>query len=222
LPQLDKVAWGNTKRFLDRLGLGWLFESKQEIEKIALTDLNVIPLKGSFDSGYALGLYSEPKNAHREKTPIGELLHRFKYQFDQDAGVILADLAAELINRQNLLRTSNFIVTVPPSFTSRPFDPVSFLAERISLGTGIRWEKGVIKRTRITKLQKRILDKEAKKENVISTFRLNNPLPVSGKKILLLDDLYDSGVTTNHICQILSQAGADKIFVLVLAKTSYV
>jgi predicted amidophosphoribosyltransferase len=222
LPQLDKVAWGNIKRFLDRLELGWSFESRQEIEKITLTDLNIIPLKGSFDFGYALGLYSEPKNAHREKTPVGGLLHRFKYQFDQVAGAILADLAAELINCRNLLRSSDFMVTVPPSFTSRPFDPISFLAERISLGTRIRWEEGVIKRTRITKLQKRILDKEAKKENVTSAFRLNNPLLVSGKKILLLDDLYDSGVTINQISQILRQAGTDKIFVLVLAKTGYV
>jgi predicted amidophosphoribosyltransferase len=161
LPQLDKVAWGNTKRFLDRLGFGWLFESRQEIEKITLTDLNVISLKGSFDFGYALGQYSETVERHPGKTPVGRLLYRFKYQFDQDSGVILADLAAELINSRNLLRSSDFIVTVPPSFTSRPFDPISFLAERISFGTGIRWEKGVIKRTRITKLQKRILDKEA-------------------------------------------------------------
>jgi predicted amidophosphoribosyltransferase len=169
-----------------------------------------------------LGLYSEPKNAHREKTPIGGLLHRFKYQFNQDAGAILADLAAEWINSRNLLRSSDFMVTVPPSFTSRPFDPISFLAERISSGTGIRWEKDVIKRTRITGQQKRILDKEAKKENVTSAFRLNNPILVSGNKILLLDDLYDSGVTINQISQILSQTGADKIFVLVLAKTRYV
>ena len=222
MPQLNKVAWGNAKRFLDRLGFGWLFESKQEIEKITLTDLNIIPLKGNFDFGYALGLYSEPKNAHREKTPVGELLHRFKYQFNQDAGVILADLAAELINRQNLLKSSDFMVTVPPSFTSRPFDPISFLTERISFGTGIRWEKGVIKRTRITGQQKRIFSKDIKKENVESTFGLNDPLLIKDKRILLFDDLYASGSTLNEICQILRRAKADKIFVLVLAKTSYV
>jgi len=58
LPQLDKVTWGNTKRFLDRLGFGWLFKSDQEIEKITLSDLNVIPLEGNFDFGFALGQYS--------------------------------------------------------------------------------------------------------------------------------------------------------------------
>lgn len=57
---------------------------------------------------------------------------------------------------------------------------------------------------------------------MISTFRLNNPLLISGKKILLMDDLYDSGATINQISQILRRARADKIFALVLAKTSYV
>jgi predicted amidophosphoribosyltransferase len=37
-----------------------------------------------------------------------------------------------------------------------------------------------------------------------------------------LDDLYDSGATINQISQILRKAKADKIFVLVLAKTRYV
>lgn len=212
----------DASKILSGLGFGWLLKPDQKIEKLPLSSLNVIPLLGSFDFGFALGQYSEPAGTHTEKTQVGRLLHRFKYQFDQNAGVILADLAAELINSQNLLKSSDFIVTIPPSFTSRPFDPVSFLAERISQGTGIRWEKGMIKRTRITKLQKRILDKEGKKENVISTFRLNNSLLISGKKILLLDDLYDSGSTLNQISQMLRRAKADKIFVLVVAKTSYV
>jgi predicted amidophosphoribosyltransferase len=212
----------DARKILSGLGFGWLLKPDQKIEKISLSSLNVIPLLGNFDFGYALGQYSEPKGSHTEKTQVGRLLYGFKYQFDQNAGVILADLAAELINSRNLLRSSDFIVTIPPSFTSRPFDPVSFLAERISKRTGIRWERDVIKRTRITKLQKRILDKAGKEENVISTFRLNNSPSTSGKKILLLDDLYDSGATINQISQILRKAKADKIFVLVLAKTRYV
>ena len=222
MPQLNKVVWGRTKRFLDSLGFGFLFESKQKIEKVTLTDLNVIPLKGSFDFGYALGQYSETVGTHSDKTPVGRLLYRFKYQFDQEAGVILADLATELINSRNLLNSSDFIVTVPPSFTSRPFDPISFLAERISWATGIHWEKGVIKRTRITGQQKRIFDRDIKKENVESTFGLNDPWLIEDKRILLFDDLYASGSTLNQICQILRRAKADKIFVLVLAKTGYV
>ncbi|KPL03638.1 MAG: hypothetical protein AMJ73_05940 [candidate division Zixibacteria bacterium SM1_73] len=204
----------DTKKLLSGLGFGWLLKPDQEIEILSVTRLNLIPLVGDFDFGYALGQYSELGGIHTEKTQVGRLLHGFKYKFDRDAGAILAD--------RSLLKSSDLMVTVPPSFTSRPFDPVSFLAEKISERTGIRWEKGVIKRTRITKLQKRIFDKAGKKENVISTYRLNNLVPIFGKKILLLDDLYDSGATIGQISQILRRAKADKIFVLALAKTSYV
>ncbi len=209
-------------KILNGLGFGWLLKPVQKIENLSLSSLNMISLKGDFDSGYALGRYSQPKGAHGQKTQVGELLHRFKYQFEQNAGEILADLSAELIDSRSSLKSSDFIITVPPSFTSRPFDPISFLAERISKRTGIRWEKDVIKRTRITKLQKGIFDKAGKEENVISTFRLNNPLFISEKRILLFDDLYDSGATINQIAQILRRANANRIFVLVLAKTSYV
>lgn len=212
----------NARKIMNDLGFGWLLEPDQKVERLSLSNLNVIPLAGSFDSGYALGHYSERAGAKTEKTQVGELLHRFKYQFDPDAGEELANLAAELIKGQRVLKSSDFMLTVPPSFTSRPFDPIAFLAERVSQRTKIRWERDVIKRARITKLQKRIFDKADKEENVISAFSLGNPGLISGKRILLLDDLYDSGATINQISQILRRARADKIFSLVLAKTRFV
>lgn len=212
----------NAQKILNGLGFGWLFKPHEEVENLTWSDLNVTPLTGDFNQGYALGLYSEPLGRCPEKTHVGGLLHRFKYEYDQPAGAALADLAVELINSRSLLKSSDLIVTVPPSFISRPFDPISVLAQRVSEGTGIRREKEVIKRIRITKLQKRILDKAGKEENVVSTFRLDRPGLVFGKTVLLLDDLYDSGATVNQISQLLKRARADKVFALVLAKTSYV
>jgi ATP-dependent DNA helicase RecQ len=212
----------HARKILGGAGFGWVLKPDQETHRLSSSGLNVIPLLGNFDFGCALAQYSEQVNARSEKTQVGELLHRFKYRFDREAGAILADLATELINGQNLLKSSDFIVTVPPSFTSRPFDPISDLAERISKGTGIPWQRNVIKRTRITKLQKGIFDKVGKAENVALTFRLNDPALVFAKKILLLDDLSDSGATVNQISQILRRAKADRVNVLVLAKTGYV
>jgi competence protein ComFC len=212
----------NARKIMSDLGFGWLMEPDHKVERLSLSSLNVIALMGNFDSGYALGQYSEQAGAKTEKTQVGELLYRFKYQFDRDAGAKLADLAIELTNGQSLLKSSDFIVTVPPSFTSRPFDPISYLAERVSKGTGIRWAKNVIKRTRVTGQQKRFFAKELKEENVKLAFGLNDHRFITDKKILLLDDLYASGCTINLISDILRRAGAYKISVLVLAKTSYV
>ncbi len=212
----------NAQKILNGLGFGWLFKPREDVENLTWSDLNVTPLTGNFDQGYALGLCSDPARRCSERTQVGRLLHRFKYDFDRLAGAALADLAVELINRRSLLKSSDLIITVPSSFTSRPFDPISVLAQGASEGTGIRWEKDLIKRIRITKLQKRILHKAEKEENVVSTFRLDRSGSVFGKRVLLLDDLYDSGATMNQISRMLKRAGADKVFALTLVKTSKV
>ncbi|KPL01331.1 MAG: hypothetical protein AMJ91_00185 [candidate division Zixibacteria bacterium SM23_73_3] len=152
---------------------------------------------------------------------MGDLLHKFKYEQDRHAGMILADLASDFINGQILLKASDLILTVLPSFRSRPFDPVYFVAERIEKKTKIPWEREVFARTRLVKPQKSIWDRKFKQLNVLNTYRLAKPLKLDGKKILLIDDICDSGATLNEISAILRQTKADKIYVLVLAKTRY-
>lgn len=209
------------KKLFDKLGFGWIISSQEEVKKVALSDIKPIPLLGNFDSGFALGEYRALKSAKREKTTVGYLLHEFKYEQNHHAGMILADLASDFINSQILLKSSNLILTIPPSFKSRSFDPVSFLTERIEERTQIHWEKDALKRTKLTKPQKSIHDREFKKINVLNTFQLAKPLKLDGKKILLIDDIFDSGATLDQISAILREAKADKIYVLVLVKTRY-
>jgi len=148
-------------------------------------------------------------------------LHKFKYEQDRHAGMILTDLASDFINSQILLKSCDLMLTVPPSFKSRSFDLVSFVAERIEEKTKIRWKKDTLKRIRLTKPQKSIWDKELKQLNVFNTFRLAKPLQLERKKILLIDDVCASGATLNEISAVLRAAKADKIYVLVLVKTAY-
>jgi ATP-dependent DNA helicase RecQ len=42
---------------------------------------------------------------------------------------------------------------------------------------------------------------------------------ISGKKILLMDDIFDSGATVKEIGKYLTSLGAEKIAPLVIAKT---
>jgi len=55
-------------------------------------------------------------------------------------------------------------------------------------------------------------------ENVKGIFRVKNPWELSGKKILLIDDVYTTGATSNECSRILREAGAEKIWVLTLAR----
>jgi predicted amidophosphoribosyltransferase len=222
LLQMSSMQLSEVKRRLDRFGFGWIFGAEEEIQRIELIETEPIPLTGNFDLGFALGEYSMSESTKRKRTRVGDLLHKFKYEQDQHAGELLADLASDFINSQVFLKSSNLMLAVPPSFKSRAFDPVSFLAKRIEERTRISWEKGVFKRTRLTRPQKSILDPQAKWSNISDTFRLTKPQDIEGEKVLLIDDIYDSRATLNEITAILRQSKADKISVLVLAKTGFV
>ncbi len=212
---------GSVKKLLDRFGFGWILSSTEEIKAVSLSDIEPVPLSGNFDLGFALGEYSIKESAKRKRTKVGDLLHKFKYEQNRHAGMILTDLASDFINSQILLKSADLMLTIPPSFRSRSFDPVSFIAERIKERTQIRWERDVFLRTRLTQPQKSIWDKELKQWNVFNTFRIAKPLQLEEKKILLIDDVFASGATLNEISAVLREAKADKIYVLVLVKTAY-
>ena len=152
---------------------------------------------------------------------MGHLLHRFKYEQDRHAGMLLADLASDFINNQVLLKSADLLLTVPPSFKSRSFDPVSFMAERIEEKTKIPWEKEVFARIRLTKPQKDLRNKENKQLNVLDTYKLAKPLQFASTKVLVFDDRFDSGATLNEISAIMREAAAYRVYVLVLARTQF-
>jgi ATP-dependent DNA helicase RecQ len=56
-----------------------------------------------------------------------------------------------------------------------------------------------------------------KKANVAGAFRLQTS--IKGKRLLVVDDLFDSGATLEEITKLLKQAGADTVNVLTITRT---
>lgn len=212
---------GGWKKLLDGLGFGWLICIPEQFSEVSLSDIKPVSLSGNFDLGFALGEYSKTNKGVKEKTPVGCLLFKFKYEQNRQAGEILAGLASDFIQSQSALNSTDLMLTVPPSFKSRAFDPVSFLAERIEERTHIHWEKDMLARTKLSQLQKGIFDRKLKKLNVLNTYKLTKSAKIEGQKVLILDDVLDSGATTNEISTILREEKAHKICVLVLATTGF-
>jgi len=211
------MGWG---RILELLGLK--AESTLNLQGIHSGDsLKMSPLYGEFDSGYTLDEYREQSDPKSKRTLVGELAYRFKYKYDKAAGLKLMDLAERFATENEDLNSADLILTVPPSFTSRPFDPVSFFAERISERIGIPYQNGMIRRVRLTELQKDALGKRSKTENVRGVFKLTNKNMVKDKKVLLMDDIYASGATLNEITRMLKEIGTKKVFALTLIKTTW-
>jgi superfamily II DNA helicase RecQ len=58
-----------------------------------------------------------------------------------------------------------------------------------------------------------------KTENVSGAFIYTKPQEISGKSVLLVDDIFDSGATIKEIGKILTNFGATKIAPIVIART---
>jgi len=177
------------------------------------------PLSGPWQAGWALGFHSRFAGADWNRSEVGDLAYRLKYQSDRAALAPLVEQALALCAAHPELADVEAIVPVPPS-TPRPFDPVSVLAEE--LGRRLpRPVRPVLVKTRRTAPQKEMRTLAQKRANVAGAFAVPGARQseVRGQRLLVLDDLYDSGATLEEVCRVLRQAGAARLCVLTLTRT---
>ena len=72
-------------------------------------------------------------------------------------------------------------------------------------------------RIRRTKSQPAMVSAAAREKNVAGAFAVRNRHKFDGRKICLVDDIKTTGATLNECAKTLKQAGASKVFALVLA-----
>ncbi len=104
---------------------------------------------------------------------------------------------------------------IPPS-SSRPDDPVSLFAAGLAKQFGLEF-KPLLSKSRQTSPQKEMHTLAQKRANVVGAFKLNSP--ILGKRVLIVDDLFDSGATLEEASQLLRRSGASKIYVFTLTCT---
>jgi ATP-dependent DNA helicase RecQ len=172
-------------------------------------------LVGSWDAGWALDFHSRFTGADWDRSQIGELAFRFKYRQDRTVLPTLVEHLLALCTAHPRLTDVDALVPVPPS-KPRAFDPVRVLAD--ALGTRLDqpvWP--VLAKTRPSAPQKELRTLAQKKANVAGAFVLQSQ--VRGKRLLVLDDLYDSGATLEEVTRVLRRGGAARVYVLTLTRT---
>ena len=190
---------------------------KQEVNDIAdfLSRSHPRALRGPWQAGWSLGFHSAFSGADWSRSPVGDLAYRLKYGGDQAALPLLVEQALALCREHPELARVDALVPVPPS-EARPFEPVKALAE--GLGQGLKkpvWP--VLVKTRRTSPQKEMHTLAQKRANVAGAFAVQGD--VRGKRLLILDDLYDSGATLEEASRVLLRAGAAHLCVLTLTST---
>ncbi len=67
-------------------------------------------------------------------------------------------------------------------------------------------------------LKQRELDYFQRKSNIEEAFKVKDCLGISGKSLLLIDDVWTTGNTLNEISRILKNSGVFKVYILTLAR----
>lgn len=174
-----------------------------EYPKLSLR--NVLKGEPIFASGYAVDYYGH--------TRVGELVGRSKYEGRGDFPDELVEAVVRLVRARLPHEDIDAVTFMPPS-ESGPL--VENFARKVAdrLGKPLM---DTLTKTRLTVAQKGFASREGKKRNLKGVFKCGDEL--YGKNILLLDDVFDSGITMAEAGKVLKEAGAGVIYPVTIAKT---
>lgn len=195
------------------------------LPKYNINPNNLINLKGPWDLGYAIALHSissipiDPDHHlyDTKYTPVGKLLHTYKYTVSYSSKDDLVDIAIAIIKVKFHDLTID-ILTIPPSNSKRVYyQPMNEIAKGISSNLGIQFYK-IFAQKEMGKTMKSIELKNEKKKYLVENIYCgaNN---IKNKNILVIDDIFDSGATLEICTQKLKEKKCGKVYVLTFTKT---
>lgn len=149
--------------------------------------------------------------------PLRKAIHRLKYEKDIGLG---EGLSKHLIELYNLLKWDvDMVVPVPLGsgrLKHRGYNQSGLLARPLAYAIEKPYTPGLLQRIRETRTQVG-LNAAERHLNVNNAFQARNT-QVSGKVVLLIDDVTTTGSTINACAKALSTAGASAVYGMTLAR----
>jgi competence protein ComFC len=193
-------------------------------------ETNPQKLNGHWNEGWALDLHTSSSHPIKDedgnitgwdtkRPPIAEELYRLKYWHEQYRVDNIARPAAEFLNKYKSKWQLDLIIPIPPSDMTGLFQPVYEMAKSIGRLVGLPVDFDTLKKVKSTPQLKEIEDPDTRREILKDAFSINfNAL--SGKNVLIFDDLYRSGETLKAACDVIMNKGkAKEVYVLTITKT---
>jgi len=164
--------------------------------------------------------FSSARSAAVADGVILEAIHRYKYSqamwFEPFlAGVFLREAVPALCGQ-----AWDWIVPVPLHPTKRrerEFNQAERMANRLSQAAGIPLNRNLLRRVVPTRTQTR-LTRQQRAANVRRAFALRDGQPVRGARIILVDDVFTTGATTDACARVLREKGAAEVCVWTVAR----
>ena len=152
------------------------------------------------------------------KNLIRNLILKYKFY---DYGYLSNLFSNVILNNKKIneiIKSYDIIIPVPMSKIKkkiRGYNQTELIAEYFKNYISI--DKSSLIKLRKTKTQSTLLAYE-RAENIKNAFEVIDSSKIKNKNIIVFDDIVTTGLTVNEISKVLKNAGANKVFVLVLAK----
>ncbi len=153
---------------------------------------------------------------------IGALMHLCKYHQERQYCENIACVVVDFLKTKSKGQTPNLsaIIPVPPSgITTRIFQPVDEIVKIVGEKLNLTVDYDYLLKKRPNPQLKSIKDPVERKKILVGAFGVKDQR-YNGKKVLLFDDLYDTGATLNEITKTLKDLGhVNNVYVLTITKT---
>jgi len=176
-----------------------------------------------FECGNCRGLdyqFTSARSAAVAQAVLREVIHRYKYHrafwFEPFLAELLVLQASTELNAQRW----DWLVPVPLhplKRREREFNQAERLAFRLGRATGLPVSRRLLSRTRPTLTQTR-LSREERLKNVSAAFQVARGTQLNGERLVLVDDVFTTGATTNACAAALIKAGAGEVCVWTVAR----
>jgi len=144
----------------------------------------------------------------------------FKYEGKTGLQNILGHLMVDSIIHLEWINKIDIIVPIPlckARLRKRGYNQSALLAGFIGKKLSIPVSRNNLKRIKAT-ITQASLKRNQRIRNVYNAFCIQQPKEFSGKRVLLIDDVFTTGATSNECSRILKKSGASDIFVLTIAR----
>jgi ComF family protein len=148
-----------------------------------------------------------------------DMIHAFKYGDRHDSRRLFARWM--VIAGADLLSEADFIVPVPLHrwrLMTRRYNQAALLCQDLATLCGVAWRSDVLLRVKNTRQQVGLSEAE-RRDNMAGAFRVppSKAAAISGKAVVIVDDVITTGATISAATRALRRAGARRVDVLALA-----
>ncbi len=159
------------------------------------------------------GLYYDRK--------LQTLIHYFKYQRALSLAETFAAILSDVVHTSENLKKADLLIPVPlhkVKLRERSYNQSEEIAKALSARISIPCRCDILLRGVNTASQTKMEDAKERVHNMRDVFYVKKSDQLTGKKVILIDDLITTGSTANACAGVLKQSGCEKVFVLTVGR----